>query len=286
MKLNSKLTWGLAWTGLAVGIAIPSADFLTGKLGTDKAAVITSTTDPVKPAAATPVKTASVTTTKTKTGVVITPKGGTAAPVLSAGTTPVNAADPVNKLLKTGKPLPDYISDGDSPAGPAKTDTQVASIDPVAPTPFPGRPWTLARPVQPKPIQPKAATPQPATDPVITGTLPPASDPVVVVDEEPTQQAAVEPDHPVPPAAIEDDTSNWRAQGLARYLDQNGLLADGSHSTASVTVRQPDNYDPDGFYLSDGPNDKSWRAAKRRARLERLLQDQADEEDDGGFSLF
>ncbi len=30
MKLNSKVTWGLAWTGLAVILAVPSADFLTG----------------------------------------------------------------------------------------------------------------------------------------------------------------------------------------------------------------------------------------------------------------
>ncbi len=33
MRLNSKVTWGLAWAGLAVVVAVPSADFLTGKVG-------------------------------------------------------------------------------------------------------------------------------------------------------------------------------------------------------------------------------------------------------------
>ena len=51
MRLNSKLTWGLAWAGLAIVVAVPSADFLTGKGG--KAAVLTSTVEP-----GTPIKTA------------------------------------------------------------------------------------------------------------------------------------------------------------------------------------------------------------------------------------
>ena len=47
MKLNSKVTWGLAWTGLAVVLAVPSVDFLTGRLGSkDAAAVLTSDIEP------------------------------------------------------------------------------------------------------------------------------------------------------------------------------------------------------------------------------------------------
>src|SRR6185312_3041800 len=33
MRLNSKLTWGLAWAGLAVVLVVPSADYLTGQFG-------------------------------------------------------------------------------------------------------------------------------------------------------------------------------------------------------------------------------------------------------------
>ena len=86
MRLNSKVTWGLAWAGLAVVLAVPSADYLTGAFGlkSNTAAVITSTTDPVAPVVKAPAaapseqKTAEVTTTVTKTGVTITPE----APVL------------------------------------------------------------------------------------------------------------------------------------------------------------------------------------------------------------
>ena len=36
MRFNSKLTWGLAWAGLAVVLVVPSADYLTGVLGKSK----------------------------------------------------------------------------------------------------------------------------------------------------------------------------------------------------------------------------------------------------------
>ena len=32
MRFNSKLTWGLAWAGLAVVLVVPSADYLTGMM--------------------------------------------------------------------------------------------------------------------------------------------------------------------------------------------------------------------------------------------------------------
>src|SRR5579872_587796 len=112
MRLNSKLTWGLAWAGLAIVIAVPSADFFTSKSG--KAAVITSTIEP-----GTPVKVASVTTTVTPTGIKITPSA---------------PGDAVSSYLQTGKPLPNYISDASAPAAaPAASSeesTQVATIDP------------------------------------------------------------------------------------------------------------------------------------------------------------
>jgi hypothetical protein len=294
MKLNSKLTWGLAWAGLAVVVAVPSADMLTGKMGANTAAVITSTTDPVvapvavetaiaapsssiEPAA--PVlKTAAVTTKVTKTGVTIVP----------AGTDISAAGDPVDKLLKSGKPMPDYISDDSTtataapakPAAPVVTGnevTQVAAIDPVAPVvapvPFP----SLARP--------KIT----ATKPVVAAR---PDAPVVIVDE-PQQQAAVDaPDvAPLPPAGIADDNAaSWRQARLNRYLERHGLVDDSGDSTASVTVQKPSsNYDADGFYLNEGPNAANDRSARRRARIDRMFgDDDSDYADDGStsFDLF
>ena len=56
MRLNSKVTWGLAWAGLALVLAVPSADYLTGQFGRDarNAAVLTSDVEPVKTAAVDP----------------------------------------------------------------------------------------------------------------------------------------------------------------------------------------------------------------------------------------
>lgn len=241
MRLNSKLTWGLAWTGLAIVVAVPSADFLTGQAGGKTAAVLTSTTEPVVDRPVTPpptasARTASVTTTVTPNGIKITPAG-------SAG-----GADPVNDYLKANKALPDYISGGGAPASVAPT--QVATVEPtptvVAPVPFPSRPPDIVTPV-------RSATTGPTE-------LPPPDDvstPFVVDDDPQLDQATVEPAGPVPPEPIGDEPRSWRGMTLEQYLDRNGLVDDGStRSTATVTVtdRSDPNYDPDGFYLSDGPN--------------------------------
>jgi hypothetical protein len=158
--------------------------------------------------------------------------------------------------------------------------TQVAAIDPAAtatpPVPFPRRPPDIARAVLPKPAQ--------------------ATQPTVIVDEQAlaTQEATAMPDQlsvgddagPVPPAGIPDDWRTIRQRKLMRYLEQNGLVNGASpdgRSSASVTVLQKpsSDYDPDGFYLSDGPN---YSKAARRARIERMLEEQGD--DDSGFTLF
>jgi len=287
MKLNSKVTWGLAWAGLAVVLAVPSADYLTGQFGLkgNSAAVITSTTDPVTTGTTkVPVlqKTAAVTTTVTKTGVKITPAGSKpGAPSL----------DPVDKFAGSGKQLPDYISDGDStqtattaPGGkapvlgaPSEEPTQVANLDSSAtiapPTPFPSRPPDLRRPALPKP-----AAPSEPTVIVDEGSLPVDDSAMPVDDSGMPDQLAVTPDGPLPPAGIQDDWRAARDRRLTRYLEQTGLIDEASadgRSSASVTVvqRPSADYDPNGFYLSDGPNNSK---AQRRARIERMLEDDGD----------
>ncbi|MEO6014958.1 MAG: hypothetical protein ABIQ30_15415 [Devosia sp.] len=248
MRLNSKVTWGLAWTGLAIVLAVPSADFLTGKLaGDSKAAVLTSTTEPVK--------TASVTTTKTPTGLVITPAGAkppksTGAPTKSAS----KSTDPVDKFVQSGKKLPDYIAGAPASTKPDANETQVAIADPkavpVAPTPFP----TWARP---------KAVPAPAAAPV---------EPAIIVDES-TLTGSITPPaaDPVQPTTLVDDTDNWDTESLRQYLERRGILdGDGNErSSASVTVTdRSSNYDPNGFYLSEGPNGAR---ETRRERIRRLF---------------
>lgn len=257
MKLNSKVTWGLAWTGLAVVLAVPSVDFLTGKLGgKDTAAVLTSDVEPVKTASVTPAP-SPVRTIKTKNGISIVPPGGTAP-----------AADPADKVLSSGKGLPDYISDGDAPV---KTETQVASIDPTPPTPFPSWARPKAAPVSAAPV---IATPATTTSP----------EPVVVVDD--TLTGSIDqPARIVPPAPIVDDSANWDEDTLRQYLERRGILEGGDEgrSTARVTERST-NYDADGFYLNEGPNGDRTTRETRRQRLQRLFEESGGDPDD--FTLF
>ena len=267
MRLNPKVTWGLAWTGLALVLAVPSADFLTGQFGKDarNAAVLTSDIAPVKTAAvepAAPAKTTKVTTVKTDKGIKIVPAG-------TATAAAANPNDPVEKYLKSGKALPDYISDGDAPAAiDAKPDTQVATVspDPVAPR------MPLPATARPKPFGP----PAPAT------TAAPAEQPLIV-DETALTGSLAKPAGPTPPAPIVDDTSNWEDESLRQYLERRGILEGGEASRSTATVTQRDrNYDPDGFYLSDGPNNDRTSRETRRQRILRMLE----ESDDGEFTLF
>jgi hypothetical protein len=258
MRLNSKVTWGLAWAGLALVVAVPSADFLTGRLGSSTAAVVTSTTDPVK--------TSSVTTTRTSNGITITPGGTT--PPATADSPP---ADPVDKLLKSGKSLPSYITDDKAAS---VEPTKVAALDPAAtvapapvaaaPTPFPS--W--ARPHN-APAARQAAEPTVIVDETSVAKAPSSS------PKPAPQSTQVATTGPVPPANI-PESGNWDP-GLASYLAKNGLLDDDGRSTANVTqANAQDDYDPDGFFLSDGPNNDA--AAKRRARLRALFGDDCYDE--------
>jgi hypothetical protein len=262
MRLNSKVTWGLAWTGLAFVLAVPSLDFLTGKLGkSDAAAVLTSDVDPVQTAAVEPaaieVPAKTVTTIKTKNGVTIVP----------AGSAPP-AADPVDKMLSGGKSLPDYISD-DQPAK-VELETQVAAIDPTPPTPFPswGRSKAMATPVAPVVTAPAVTSPEP----------------VVIVDDSTLTGSIDQPTVIAPPTSLQDDSANWDTETLRQYLQRRGVLEGGdSESTATVTERDS-TYDPDGFYLSDGPNSDRTTRETRRQRVLRMLEESGEDPD--SFTLF
>lgn len=266
MKLNSKVTWGLAWTGLAVVLAVPSADYLTGRLGgggkADAATVLTSDIEPVTPA---------VTTIKTKNGVTIVPAGSK-----------LPAADPVDKLLSSGKTLPAYINDGDEPAAASKP-TQIASLpEPVtAPTPFPS--W--ARPkAAPAPAMPEMTTAPAVTQPtpVIASTTAPGEPTPLIVDER-TLTGSIQEPTPVPPSPMVDDSANWDELTLRQYLQRRGILEGGDETRSTATVNERDsNYDPDGFYLNEGPNGVGTNRETRRERILRMLE----EEDPDSFTLF
>lgn len=245
MRLNSKLTWGLAWAGLALVIAVPSLDAFSGNSAAP--ALITSDTDQVKVASTTPQAStaapASTSTTPKPGSITINPDGTV---VRSAGGTSTPAAPATE--AKT----------------PAAAETKIAATEQAAPP--------LVAPIPaPASARPKSKPAAATTPPPVVAAKPPAAQPSqpLVIDEPAPQVETAPIDDPndlIPPEDIPgDDPAALRA-----YLEARGLLEpyDG-RSTASVQrVDAPaeavsDEYDPDGFFLSDGPN--SDRPTKRRS---------------------
>jgi hypothetical protein len=63
------------------------------------------------------------------------------------------------------------------------------------------------------------------------------------------------------PVIGEDKLEAWNSGSLSDYLRRNGLLSDAS-STPDPQI--DDNYDPNGFFLSDGPNRQQRRYYRRQ----------------------
>jgi hypothetical protein len=225
MKIDGKVKGGLAWAGLVVILAVPAANMVVGNPTGATANAVTadaSATKPAlklpaaKPAATDPIETASITTD-----------------------------DPVNKLLAKGKKLPSYISDGDSASTPAPV--TLKPLKPAAPVTAPSDVATVA----PAETNPPVPLPRDARPKATTVASLPANEQPLILDENKVKQqenAAVEP-FPLSDDEVVtgDQLEEWDSGSLADYLEQKGLL-----SQSSVD----EGYDPDGFFLDEGPNKK------------------------------
>jgi hypothetical protein len=237
--LTGKVKGALAWGGLALILAVPSADILSAKMGSPFAT-------PSVPDDAPEITTASIDGVKT------------IVPVIKAMPVPAN-----------GKPMPDYISDPDEP--------EEAATIPVAPAPTTGaeEPEVKTAVIPPQPMPAHMRPLPPMTTPPATTTLPVVTAPqteVATVEQPMTEtqplildeqevlanEAAIEPpaqnpNVPRPPAMVgEEDLEDWDTGSLADYLERRGLLSEATYS--EETVGDNEEYDEDGFFLSDGPN--------------------------------
>lgn len=266
MALSSKIIGGLAWTGLAVILAIPSADIVSSQLSPKDTLSVGSDTDQIQ--------TASI-------------------------------GDPVERYEQTGKPLPSYISDA-----PAATETAAVTPKPtvriVPPAGSTQSPMTVTTPTTPgattgktdvAAVAPMAPVPYPATmrpkgpvtvapmfdEPVVNAPVI-VDEPVIVEEQVADLPAVDEPPVRRPPAAVEepryiteDELANWSSGNLADYLADQGLLENGNTRRPSSTAQYEADgeYDPDGFFLDEGPNNnRSFRSRSRRNN------------DDGFFVVF
>jgi hypothetical protein len=100
----------------------------------------------------------------------------------------------------------------------------------------------------------------------------PADDAPVVIEDTPAPKRTAST-RPVPPASIPDDQvvtedqlDDWDSGSLADYLERRGLMSDASVSSgrrSQAVFEDDNNYDSDGFFLSDGPNNNR-RAGRNR----------------------
>lgn len=269
MQLNRKLTGGLAWGGLFLVLAIPSADFVSRQLGGDDALLVTSEA-PKAPAAS------------------------------IAGTTPadegkptrVAAVDPVSDFLSSGKKLPDYITGGGgdtaaAPAAPGVTpqpaaapspavtskpvvtpDGEIVTSPPVAATP---KPETVVTPppasqnvaiaseplVAPVPM-PAEMRPKPRVQPGYSSPPSAMTEAPVLIDRGPivgnTDDALIRPPESIrtvppedvllPPAEV-GNNGQWEDEELAAYLEREGLIG-----TRGQRLRR-DRFADDELFLDD-----------------------------------
>jgi hypothetical protein len=234
MKMDRRLSNGLAWAGALLVIGIPAADYLTGAFantGAPSVAVVDA--DPVAPASVVP-------------PVAVKPAGqGAEAPKPVARPQAVaNASDPVAGFLQSGKQLPDYITGGGTPA--AKP--QVAAPKPI--------PATTAPATTPPPVEQVAALPAKVAPTPMPLSMRPRPVSVPLVNSQPLiiNDAATGAAVPMPPQqpaefVTSEDLEAWESGPLNEFLARRG-----QQSSATYQVQQnAPVYDTDGFWLDEGP---------------------------------
>lgn len=266
MKIDRRITNGLAWAGVLIVVGVPAADLLSAQfMGNtpqvppaqvamvERIAPVPAPLSqrPAAPVAKPEVQVAAVTPAKPvapvvnavpaepieQVAVVAPPKPATASPAATPVRPAAETADAVDTWLNSGKPLPSYITD--ESAAPA----QVAV---VPPTQAPVVTAPAMPPVATDPIQ-VASIPQVKVAPVpMPLSMRPQAMPVAVRS---SNDLIVAPPGagPRPPANVSaEDLADWESGPLSEFLAQRQAQAGQDQSDAY--------YDEDGFFLDQGPN--------------------------------
>jgi hypothetical protein len=264
MKIDRRVTNGLAWAGVLLVVGVPTADLLSAQFMGDSTQVVApaqiaaveriapipaplsqrpaspatqvAAVAPARPAA--PVVTAAPAKPAEQVAVIAPAKPATAPAATPA--TQTNGA--VDAWVNSGKPLPSYITEGAQPA-------QVAATPPVR-TPIVTTPTTQPVITQPPAIDPVqvASIAQPKVAPVpmplSMRPQPVAAMPVAVVRPS-GLVVAPNASGPVPPANVSAaDLEDWESGPLSEFLAQR----------QGQSAQNDPSYDEDGFFLDEGPN--------------------------------
>lgn len=247
MKMDRRLSNGLAWAGALLVIGIPTADYLTGAFA-DKPSVAVVDAAPIETANVVEAA-ASVAPAAPKPAVQVAEAAKPAAQPQSAA----GKSDPVDGYLQSGKALPSYITGGETasvkPVQPAATTPPAPQTPPVVAATPPAATATpaLAPTEQVAALPAKLApTPMPLSMRPRPVTVPLASDQPLIIDG---PAAAVPSQRPPADFVTSDDLQDWESGPLSEFLARRGQQ---SSATYRVQKNQP-SYDPDGFWLDRGP---------------------------------
>jgi len=216
MQIDRRITNGLAWAGAVLVIAIPAADAALRQFGPSDSPQIAVVEEQPTPAPAVQPEPTKAPEPAPK------PEPD---PVATATASPQNAgSDAVDSFLQSGRDLPSYISDGgqtERAQTAALAPVEEVVINPVAtpePEPvatLPTRTVTFPTPVSQRP----APVPRSAI----------VSQPPLVIDQPNVVVTA-------------EDLEDWESGPLSDFLARR------------QAEPAPSDYDPDGFFLDEGPN--------------------------------
>ena len=254
--MDRRLTNGLAWAGALLVIGIPAADYITGTFAsssTPSVAVVDAAPVAAEAAAVVP---------------LAAPKPS-AADVPNTAPTPAakpqavaSASDPVSAFQQAGKPLPSYITGGDTPAAttaPAQAVTRPAAQQPAQAVTTPSPVSATPAPVEQVAALPAkmAPTPMPLSMRPQPVTVPLASNQPPLIIDQPTAAAPVAPVQPQPDDLVTaQDLEDWESGPLNEFLARRG-----QQSSATYRVQQnapAPAYDSNGFWLDEGPRNQRY----------------------------
>ena len=216
MQIDRRITNGLAWAGAVLIVAIPAADAALRQFGPTDTPQIAVVEE--QPAPAPAVEPEPVETAAP------TPEPD---PVSTAAASPQTAgSDAVDSFLQSGRDLPSYISDG----SPTQR-TETAALTPTD--------ESVAEPATTPELEPVAALPTKA----VTFPTPVSERPAPVPRSAVTTQPPLVIDQPDIVVTAED-LEDWESGPLSEFL---------ARQQAGPAPVSPD-YDPDGFFLDEGPN--------------------------------
>lgn len=242
MSIDRRITNGLAWAGVFLVVGVPAADLLSAQFSGGKAPAQVAVIEPVAPVPAPLSQRPAAPVAEPDVEVAVAAPAKPAEPLAKPAVTPAaQTADVVDAYLQSGRPLPSYITGGNT------APTQVAATPPAR-SPIVTAPAAEAAidPVEVAAIAPQKVAPVPMPLSMRPKPVIAAAPPVVVIP----------PTVALPPANVTAaDLEDWETGPLSEFLAQHQQQAGNAYVDPS--------YDPNGFYLDEGPNRSRARVIAR-----------------------